>query len=270
VPSYKDGSLCSYKDINAEESSELLINNCYRLHGVPKVIVSDGDPIFVGKFWQSFMRKLNTKLNTSTTRHPRIDGLAERVNESMQTLLRCYCAESGSNWASHLSMVEFYYNCSTNEAVRHSPFEVMYGFQTSTPANRLLHLAGAIADAADRLTNIVEIRDDVKQLLILSKERMAARTIRSPPNFNVGDLVYLSIRGLHIRSQKCKHLRDQKLGPYKVMAKVGMTSYRLLLPNGCRLHPVFHCDLLSQSTITTSLRPHQAEIYRRRYGGICN
>jgi hypothetical protein len=45
-----------------------------------------------------------------------------------------------------------------------------------------------------------------------------------------------------------------------VLAKVGMTSYKLLLPDGCRLHPVFHCDLLSQSTTTTSLRPHQAEI----------
>jgi hypothetical protein len=44
------------------------------------------------------------------------------------------------------------------------------------------------------------------------------------------------------------------------MAKVGMTSYKLLLPDGCRLHPVFHCDLLSHTTITTSLRPHQAEI----------
>ena len=159
-----------------------------------------------------------------------------------------------------LSMVEFYYNCSTNEAARHSPFEVIYGFQPSTPADRLLPLTGATADAADRLTNIVEIRDVVKQLLILSKERMAARTTRSPPNFNVGDLVYLSTRGLHIRSQKCKHLRDQKLGPYKVLAKVGMTSYKLMLPDGCRLHPVFHCDLLSQSTTTTSLRPHQAEI----------
>ena len=33
-----------------------------------------------------------------------------------------------------------------------------------------------------------------------------------------------------------------------------------MLPDGCRLHPVFHCDLLSQSTTATSLRPHQAEI----------
>jgi len=33
-----------------------------------------------------------------------------------------------------------------------------------------------------------------------------------------------------------------------------------LLPKGCRLHPVFHCDLLSHASSSTSLRPHQAEI----------
>ena len=89
---------------------------------------------------------------------------------------------------------------------------------------------------------------------------MTARSTRSPPNFHVGDLVSLSTRGLHIRSQKCKHLRDQKLGPFKVMAKVGMTSYKLLFSDGRRLHPVFHCDLLSHTTRTVSLRPHKAEI----------
>ena len=124
----------------------------------------------------------------------------------------------------------------------------------------MVALAGATVDAAERLTNIVEIWDVVKQLLIISKERMAVGSTRSPPNFHVGDLVYLSTRGLHIRSQKCSHERVQKLGPFKVMAKVGMPSYRLLLPDDCRLHPVFHCDLLYHTTITTSLRPHQAEI----------
>ena len=56
----------------------------------------------------------------STARHSRTDGLTERVNETMQTLLRCYnCVESGSDWASHLGIVEFYYNCSINEAAQH-------------------------------------------------------------------------------------------------------------------------------------------------------
>ena len=41
---------------------------------------------------------------------------------------------------------------------------------------------------------------------------------------------------------------------------MSIKSYKLLLPKGCRLHPVFYCDLLSHATSSTSLRPHQAEI----------
>ncbi len=109
----------------------------------------------------------------------------------------------------------------------------MYGYQTPTPADRLLPMAGATADAAHRLTLIAYIRDVVNQLLKLSKERMATRSTRMAPIFQPGDLVYLSTKGLHIRSQKCKYLRDQKLGPYKVISKVGISSFKLLLPKRC-------------------------------------
>jgi hypothetical protein len=133
---------------------------------------------------------------------------------------------------------------------------VIYGYPPSTPADRLLPMDGATADADDRLTLIANIRDVVNQPLELSKERMATRSTRTAPIFQPGDLVHLSTKGLHIRSQKCKHLRDQKLGPYKIISKVGIDSHKLLLPKGCRLHPVFHCDLLSHATSSTSLRPH--------------
>ena len=96
-----------HKAITPEESANLFISNCYRLHGVLKVIVSDRDSKFVGKFWESFMGKLNTKLNMSIARHPRTDSLTERVNQTMKTLLRCHCVESGFDWTSHLSMIEF-------------------------------------------------------------------------------------------------------------------------------------------------------------------
>ena len=96
-------------------------------------------------------------------------------------------------------MVEFYYNCSINEATTHLPFEVMYGYQPSTPADRLLPMAGATADAAHILTLIANIRYVVNQLLKLSKERMAARSTRTAPIFQPGHIVYLSTKGLHIR-----------------------------------------------------------------------
>jgi hypothetical protein len=38
-----------HKQITAKKSSELFIDNWCRLHGVPKVIVSDRDIAFVGK-----------------------------------------------------------------------------------------------------------------------------------------------------------------------------------------------------------------------------
>jgi len=50
------------------------------------------------------------------------------------------------------------------------------------------------------------------------------------------------------------------LSPYKVISKVGIKSYNLFLPKGCRQHLVFHCDLLSHATSSTFVRPRQAEI----------
>jgi hypothetical protein len=94
----------------------------------------------------------------------------------------------------------------------------MYRYQLSTPADRLLPLTSATVDATDRWTLIADIRDVVNQLLNrLSKKRIAARSTRNAPSFQPGYLVYLSTKGLHIRSHKCKLLSDKKLGPYKVV-----------------------------------------------------
>ena len=129
-------------------------------------------------------------------------------------------------------MVEFFYNCYINEATSHSPFQVMYGFHPFSHADRILPFIGATAEAADRLTMIMDIGDVVHQLINLSKERMAARSTRYAPLFQPGDYVYLSNKGLNIISQRCKHLRDQRLGPFKVICKVGIYSYKLSSPKG--------------------------------------
>ncbi len=107
-------------------------------------------------------------------------------------MLRCYTSESGFDWVSHLPMVEFYYGCYINESSKHSPFEVSYGFQLATPADRLLPLIGAPTSVADRLTDLANTRDVVRELLTLSKQRMAARSSRPTPTFVVGDFVFLS------------------------------------------------------------------------------
>jgi hypothetical protein len=69
-----------HKEVIAIQSMDLFISNCYRLHDVPKVLVSERGPNkFVGMFWQSFMDNLNTKLSMSSVRHPRNDDFAKII-----------------------------------------------------------------------------------------------------------------------------------------------------------------------------------------------
>jgi hypothetical protein len=46
----------------------------FRLHGMPKEIISDRDTKFTSNFWKSLFVGLETKLSFSTTYHPQTDG----------------------------------------------------------------------------------------------------------------------------------------------------------------------------------------------------
>ena len=55
---------------SVDQLAELYVREIVRLHGVPKSIVSDRDPKFTSKFWQSLQRAMGTKLKFSTAFHP--------------------------------------------------------------------------------------------------------------------------------------------------------------------------------------------------------
>ena len=149
----------------------------------------------------------------STTRRPQTDGLTKRVNETMQSLLRCYCAEACYDWSDQLDMIEFQYNLFQSDATRHSPFETYYGFQPASRVDRMLPLDDAEPAAADRLTKIADTQAVVKDLMKLSKERQAARRTSYTPSFEPGDKVYVSTKGLNVKSQACHKLKDRIIGP---------------------------------------------------------
>ena len=244
-----------HDEVTAEEAADMFVHHCYRLHGVPRVLVSDRDPRFISTFWQSLWKRLGTRLNMSTARRPQTDGLTERVNETMQSLLRCYCAEAGYDWYDQLDMIEFQYNSSMSESTQHSPFESTYGFQPPAPVDMMLPAITDSDSAADeRLIKLADTQAVVKELLRLSKDRQAARRSTPTPVFQPGSMVYLSTKGLNIRSQNCQKLKDRFIGPYKVLQTVGKTSYKLQLPKGFRLHPVFHVDNLKPANSDSPLR----------------
>ena len=87
---------------NATNIADIFLKQIFRLHGVPKVIISDRDPKFTGNFQKSLFKGLNTTLNFSTSFHPQTDGQTERVNQVLEDLLRMYVKDQRGKWENYL------------------------------------------------------------------------------------------------------------------------------------------------------------------------
>ena len=57
------------------------------LHGNPRVIVSDRDPIFTVNFWTLLFSCLGTQLAHSSSYHPQFDGKIEILNKCLEKYL---------------------------------------------------------------------------------------------------------------------------------------------------------------------------------------
>lgn len=70
----------------AQDVVKLYMDNIFKLHGLPKVIVTDRDPIFTSSIWQSMFKSLRVELHLSSAYHPQTDGQTERVNQCLETI----------------------------------------------------------------------------------------------------------------------------------------------------------------------------------------
>ncbi|MCO5605435.1 hypothetical protein L7F22_059637 [Adiantum nelumboides] len=77
----------------ASDISRVFIKEIFRLHGLPKRIVSDRDAKFTSKFWTSLFQAIGTQLCFSTAYHSQTDGQIERVNQVIEDILRAYCSQ---------------------------------------------------------------------------------------------------------------------------------------------------------------------------------
>ncbi|GKC23952.1 ty3-gypsy retrotransposon protein [Tanacetum coccineum] len=58
----------------AIQVAQLFLDNVYKLHSLPKVIVSDRDKVFLNLFWKELFKMLQVSLHFSTAYHPESDG----------------------------------------------------------------------------------------------------------------------------------------------------------------------------------------------------
>jgi len=187
-----------HKTSDATHITSLFFKEIVRLHGLPKIIVSDKDTKFVGHFWRTLWKKLGTNLSFSSAYHSQTDGQTEVVNRILGNLLSSLVTEHHSQWDQILSQAEFAYNDSLNKSTSKSPFHIVYG----------MHLRGISelrdlrqdefwsAREEDFAAEMQKLHDKIERQLQNSNQKYKSKVDqrRREARFEIGDLVLAHLR----------------------------------------------------------------------------
>lgn len=106
-------------------------------------------------------------------------------------------------------------------------------------------------DSDNLLQNRELALEVIKQNLIKAQARMKwfADKKRKEREFLVGDMVYLKLQPYrHTSLSLHRHLKlhSRFYGPFRVLQRIGLHAYKLLLPEDCKLHHTFHVSQLKK------------------------
>ncbi|MBW0519672.1 hypothetical protein O181_059387 [Austropuccinia psidii MF-1] len=81
-----------HKDYTAFDIAIIIWNKAISHNRLFQDIISDRDPKFTSALWKNLHNLVGTKLSFSTAYHPQTDGLEERMIQSLEHMIRRFCA----------------------------------------------------------------------------------------------------------------------------------------------------------------------------------
>ena len=94
----------------------------WKLHGLPKEVISDRGPQFVLNFMCGLSEILRIKVVASMAYYPQMDGQTECVNQEVEQFLCLFINQRQDDWNNWLSIAEFAYNNRVHTSTQTSPF----------------------------------------------------------------------------------------------------------------------------------------------------
>ena len=95
---------------SAYDMARMFVHVIVRAHGTVRDIVSDRETLSTSAFWEELTALLSTDLSRSTAYHPQSDKQTERVNRTLEEMMRHYVSPTQDDWDEHLDAAEFAIN----------------------------------------------------------------------------------------------------------------------------------------------------------------
>jgi len=212
--------------VTVEGAARLFLHYVWKLHGLPKHVVSDCRPQFVALFTKELYRLLGIRISSSTAWHPQTDGQTERVNQELDQFFCLFVNEWQDGWYDLLPIAEFQHNNHVHSMTQQPLFLLdtgqipCMGFEPRQDPSSLK----TVNEFTKRIESATE---EAKSAIHKAQEDMTRyyNRRRSPaPIFKPGDRVYLDASDIRTTRPSLK-LSHYRLGPFEIECQVGPSAY---------------------------------------------
>ena len=232
---------------DANQIAKALISFFARV-GAPEEILTDQGTNFTSQLMQEVYRLLQIKPIRTTPYHPQTDGLVERFNDTLKSILRKTASKDGKNWDELLPYLLFAYREVPQASTGFSPFELVYGRPVRGPLDILKETWESSPKSPESVVSHVlmmqERLAELKELVRINMEQSQNaqktwydRNARRR-EFLPGDQVLI------LPPTSTNKLLAEWQGPYPITKRIGQVNYEVRMTDRRKHKRIFHINML--------------------------
>ena len=235
------------KNVDAEATSEA-ITEVFTRFGIPREVLTDQGSNFMSELLGEVFSLLDISHIKTSRYHPQTDGLVERFNGTLKTMLRKFVQEHPNEWDKLLPYLLFAYREVPQESTGFSPFELLFGRHVRGPLDVMKESWEEKEGVGeDILTYVVKMREKLRAMTELAHQNLGKAQEKQKQWYDKkarnrelkeGQQVLVLLPS----SQKKLHAAWQ--GPYKVTRKVGTVDYEVDMHDKRKRKRIFHINML--------------------------
>lgn len=214
-------------DVTTASVIRVLRQDVIPQHGVMRKLITDKGTAFTSEAFAEEMKKLGVHHVLATTERPQTNGLVERANRTLVSVLKGFVNENQTDWDEHLPDATLCINTSQQSSTKRTPFELVHGRTAVLPHQGCFSWPDTTPFSYRKFVRrLSKWRIAARQLIVSSQRKSKARYDRFHRHarpYRTGDLVLVARKAKAI--EKTKKFLPLFIGPFQIVQKKCDNTY---------------------------------------------